>query len=162
MNIQEIFKLADPVFALTDKVIIKTIRQSYTVNKALFILLSPKYCNELNINPTIKSIDLQINDNLKDFFEGKEKNKEIYLKMGIILGNQHLIDIWKKENPLNKNNAINQLNKLIQYHGKNTMMEEAINLIANNIENFIEEKELYQIGKTNLKNMPNNYIFSKS
>ena len=33
MSIQEIFKLADPVFALTDKVIIKTTRQNYTVNK---------------------------------------------------------------------------------------------------------------------------------
>ena len=69
MNIQEIFKLADPVYALTDKVIIKTTRENYTVNKALLILLSPKYRNELKINPTIKSIELQINDNLKEFFD---------------------------------------------------------------------------------------------
>ena len=69
--------------------------------------------------------------------------------MGIILGN-HLIDIWKKENPINKNNVINQLNKLIQYHGENTIMEEAINLIANNIDNFIHGKELFQIAKNNI------------
>ena len=150
MNIQEIFKLADPVYALTDKVIIKTTRENYTVNKALLILLSPKYRNELKINPTIKRIELQTNDNLKEFFEGKEKNKEIFLKMGILLGNQHLIDIWKKDNPLSKNNAINQLNKLIRYHVENIIMEEAINLIANYIENFIQEKEWYQIGKNNI------------
>ena len=95
MNIQEFFKLAD--FDLTDKVSIKTNTQSYTINKALLILLSPKYYNELKINPTIKSIEIPTNDNLKEFFKGKEKNKEILLKMGIILGNQHLIDIWKKK-----------------------------------------------------------------
>ena len=66
--------------------------------------------------------------------------------MGIILGN-HLIDIWKKENPISKNNAINQLNKLIQYHGENMIMEEAINLIANNIDNFIHEKSYTKLEK---------------
>ena len=49
MKIQEIFKRAYPVFVLTDKVILKTTRQNYTVNKALLILLSLKYSiNEIH------------------------------------------------------------------------------------------------------------------
>ena len=53
----------------------------------------------------------------------------------------------EKENPISKTNVINQLNKFIQYHGEITIMEEAINLIANNIDNFIHEKSYTKLEK---------------
>ena len=112
------------------------------ISKSLAIVISPLFFQTIQCNPTLKEIYLPINENIEDFFKGKMIDRELFFRMSIILNNKELMKKWKKENEINNENVIDHLKILIQYKSKIEDMEEEINFIGKNFEEFENEIEI--------------------
>ena len=68
-----------------EKILIVSDKVFCQINKSLAAAISPDFFQIIKSNPMIKEIYLPINDNINEFFKGRSIDKEIFLRMSIIL-----------------------------------------------------------------------------
>ena len=117
----------------------------YPINKAFAGVISPLFYQALEANPTLKEISLPINENIKEFFGGKSIDRELFLRMSILLNKRDLMKKWRKENQISKENAINNLMIFIQHNGQIEDMEEEIEFISKHLDEMENMKEFEMI-----------------
>ena len=115
------------------------------INKSLAIAISPIFFQAIKENPMIQQISLPINENIKEFFNGKSINKELFFIMSIVLDNKDLLKQSKRVITIDPNNAINHLIKFINYKVQKENIDEEIEFIGENFDELEEKIEFDKI-----------------
>ena len=69
----------------------------YPISKSLAGVISPLFYQALDANPMLKEISLLLSENINEFFKGKSIDRELFLRMSILLNNKGLIKNGKKK-----------------------------------------------------------------
>ena len=134
MDLPEIFIRLGQLHTKEKINIICNDKNMFSINKSLAASISPLFFHLIKENPMLQQISLPINKDSQNFFKGKSIKKDLFLIMSIILDNKELIQKWKEENQINKENVIDCLMTFIKYKGKVENIEEGIKYIGEHYE----------------------------
>ena len=128
-----------------ERITITSNKMNCSVSKLLTGAISPIFFQAIKNNPTLKEIHLPINENIKEFFEGKSIDPELFLKMSIILDNQDFIKMWKITNEFNIDNVLKLLMAFIKNNGKIENLKDEIEYIGEHFEEIANKLEFETI-----------------
>ena len=113
--------------------------------------ISRKICQLYLQDPSIKEYYINIEDNNKDFeklINGESVEIEFLYKIGIILDNEEMINLYKKYNPLSKENVMKRIKitkEIMKRYSENSdniiinHLKEELGYIGQNLEKMKDE-----------------------